>query len=534
MRGISSAMWSSVSGLQGYGAQLGTIGTNIANSGSIGYRGTTTYLTGGFSGHLAALSGAETMAQGVAVSSVYTNFASGVGLSTTSSRHMAISGTGMFGVRQPNSEEILFTRRGDFEFNVDGYLSTPEGYRVQGWPIDSNLQTAKSNGQMSSSSIKGTGQPTDIRSPGDTSPPKATTVVEIVNNLGASDEAGKSSHQDHPYFGLMSKWNGRANPPLGEDTYSYQNTLKVYDENGGVHEVTVYFDKVDDVNSSGEQWEFIVTIPPNEDKRTFNGVAASGTAVSGLLMSGVLDFSTSGQLNNMLAFVPNNNVNPANLLNANDMDASLANWGTAPIGVNGYPMFFPNFSGKQNPTADGIELNFGIRSKDNGWVDDTITADALGTNNWSGQQGLQDPAKGSNATTNYAGTSSTLFLNRDGNSFGVLQDISVDKNGIMSALYSNGAKIEFAQVALYSFADLQGLEYLNGSIYRATKASGFGTPGAAGDGGRGDIQSFTLEQSNVDLSTELTNMIVAQNSYTACTKMIQTSNQALAAVINMV
>ena len=189
MRGISSAMWSSVSGLQGYGAQLGTIGTNIANSGSIGYRGTTTYLTGGFSGHLAALSGAETMAQGVAVSSVYTNFASGVGLSTTSSRHMAISGTGMFGVRQPNSEEILFTRRGDFEFNVDGYLSTPEGYRVQGWPIDSNLQTAKSNGQMSSSSIKGTGQPTDIRSPGDTSPPKATTVVEIVNNLGASDEA---------------------------------------------------------------------------------------------------------------------------------------------------------------------------------------------------------------------------------------------------------------------------------------------------------------------------------------------------------
>ena len=283
MIGVSTAMWASVSGLQVYGTQLGNIGTNIANSGSIGYRSTTAYAAGGFAGHLSTLSGASTIAQGASVSTVYTNHANGIGINSASSTHLAITGGGLFGVRNSNSEEILYTRRGDFEFKNDGYLSTSEGYRVQGWAIPENEVTIGTVGTTGAASrLKGSGVPGDIALPGDTSPPKHTTFVEIINNLGASSSPGNSTNDDFPYVSLMTTWNGQANPPLGEGTYMYQSTIKVFDEGGSPHEITVYFDKVDTSNMTGstpgEHWEFIVTMSPSEDKRQFlNGTKMSGT-----------------------------------------------------------------------------------------------------------------------------------------------------------------------------------------------------------------------------------------------------------------
>lgn len=581
MIGVSTAMWASVSGLQVYGTQLGNIGTNIANSGSIGYRATTAYSSGGFAGHLSTLGGSTTIAQGSNISTVYTNHATGVGVSSPSSTHLAITGSGMFGVRNPNSEEIVYTRRGDFEFKNDGFLSTPEGYRVQGWAIEGAEVTLGTVGTTSASSrLKGTGVPGDIRLPGDTSPPKHSTFIEVINNLGASSSVGNSTNASYPYFSLMTNWNGTATPPLGDGTYMYQSTIKVYDEGGSPHEISIYFDKVETKDMAGsvpgEQWEFIVTMPPGEDKRQFGGTTMSGTSSAGLLMSGTLSFDSAGSLNNMTAFVPDANratagdlsVNGAAITapgtlpgagTANAAGNNLRNWLPAPQSGNGLPIFFPNFSGSAELSANGstgvptdkpinaIELNLGVRSANVGFIGLT-NAGALGAANNFDAAGNREPATAwnttttgldgyklyPNATTNYAGSSSTLFLNRDGNSFGILQDLQIDEEGVVSALYSNGVRLDFAQIALYTFPDLQGLEYINGSIYRATRSSGLGVAGVAGNGGRGGLQNYQLEQSNVDLSRELTNMIVAQNSYTACTKVIQSSNQALSAVINMV
>ena len=583
MIGVSTAMWSSVSGLQVYGTQLGNIGTNIANSGSIGYKSTTTFATGGFAGHLSTLSGASTVAQGASVATVYTNHANGIGISSASSTHVAITGGGLFGVRNVNSDEILYTRRGDFEFKNDGYLATSEGYRVQGWNIPQDEVTLGTVGTTGvASRLKGSGVPGDIALPGDTSPPKHTTFVEIINNLGASSSPGNTTNESFPYFSLMTNWNGTATPPLGEGAYMYQSTIKVFDEGGSSHEITVYFDKVDTSNmtgsSPGEQWEFIVTMSPSEDKRQFGGTSVSGSSVAGLLMSGTLSFDSAGTLNNMTAFVPDANAPDAADLEVNGAEwtppvnggaggtgdgvpntsaNNMTNWVPAPQSTNGLPIFFPNFSGSDSLAANGatdgttvpenaIELNLGIRASNIGFQGLTNAQDfnpasqfANGTRQpgsvWNtAREGLNGHRLYSNATTNYAGSSSTLALNRDGNSFGILQDIQVDEEGVISALYSNGVKLEFAQLALYTFPDNQGLEYLNGSIYRATRSSGIGVAGVAGSGGRGSLQNYQLEQSNVDLSLELTNMIVTQNSYTACTKVVQTSNQALAAVISMV
>lgn len=582
MIGVSTAMWASVSGLQVYGTQLGNIGTNIANSGSIGYRATSAYAAGGFAGRLSTLSGPATIGQGASVSTVYTNHTTGAGINSASSTHLAITGGGMFGVRNPNSEDILYTRRGDFSFNKDGYLATPEGYRVQGWAIpEKEVKLGALGTTGAASRLKGTGVPSDIMLPGDTSPPKHTTFIEIINNLGASKSEGNITNESFPYFSLMTNWNGTATPPLGEGTYMYQSTIKVFDEAGTAHELTVYFDKVstkDMVGSGpGEQWEFIVTMSPTEDKRFFGNPAApiAGTSTAGLLMSGTLAFNSAGTLTNLTAFVPDANKNATELdvhgaaLTApagggagagtpNAQANNTASWVPAPQSSNGLPIFFPNFSGSKEPAANGfvngtavpqnaIELNLGIRAANIGFTGLTnmgLFAPA-GVFNAQGQRnppnvwnsatvGLNGHKLSPNATTNYAGSSSTLALNRDGNAFGILQDIQVDEEGVVSALYSNGVKLEFAQVSLYTFSDLQGLEYLNGSIYRATRASGLGVAGVAGSGGRGSLQNNQLEQSNVDLSVELTNMIVAQNSYTACTKVVQSSNQALAAVISMV
>ncbi|MDE7469201.1 MAG: flagellar hook-basal body complex protein, partial [Desulfovibrionaceae bacterium] len=384
MIGVSTAMWASVSGLQVYGTQLGNIGTNIANSGSIGYRSTTAYAAGGFAGHLSTLSGASTIAQGASVSTVYTNHANGIGINSASSTHLAITGGGLFGVRNSNSEEILYTRRGDFEFKNDGYLSTSEGYRVQGWAIPENEVTIGTVGTTGAASrLKGSGVPGDIALPGDTSPPKHTTFVEIINNLGASSSPGNSTNDDFPYASLMTTWNGQANPPLGEGTYMYQSTIKVFDEGGSPHEITVYFDKVDTSNMTGntpgEHWEFIVTMSPSEDKRQFGGEKMSGTESAGLLMTGTLAFSSAGSLENMTAFVPKADVKASELkvygaknVNGSTQKENLQYWVAAPQSTNGLPIFFPNFSGSDSVAANGasnatipenaIELNLGIRA----------------------------------------------------------------------------------------------------------------------------------------------------------------------------
>ncbi|MGL4722345.1 MAG: flagellar hook-basal body complex protein [Desulfovibrionaceae bacterium] len=543
MSAISSALRSSISGLHTYGKQLSIISSNVANSGSMGFHQVSGYATGSFGATMSTLAGNDSTAQGSTLATTYRDFGQGTPTASGGSTHLALSGEGFFGIRSPGSDELLLTRRGDFGFNVEGKLVNSEGYLVQGWEIKSTgtgIGSSSSSSSAPESRLLGTGVPQDINMPGDTSPPKHTSFIDIISNLSGGDAAGKSDDPTNPYFALQNSWDGTKTPPLGENQYSYQNTIKVFDESGGVHEISIYFDKVDPSPNGESHWEFIVTMPPESDKRYFNGaqIDRATDKTAGLLMSGILEFDSGGQLRDMLAFVPTPTVAAADLSGA----VGLNNWAKAPLSSDGTPIFLPNFSGSPLPEDNGfvadavpknpISLSFGLYTSPISWSPTApANAGAIGIGNPTGMSG---PKQNNNATTNYAGSSSTTEQSRDGNSFGVLQDIQVDKRGVMTAIYSNGARIDFAQVSVYDVPDPQGLSYLQGSFYKMTNESGNATAGVAGTQGKANLQNYSLEMSNVDLATELANMILVQNSYTACTKMVTTGNQALNAVINMV
>ena len=137
------------------------------------------------------------------------------------------------------------------------------------------------------------------------------------------------------------------------------------------------------------------------------------------------------------------------------------------------------------------------------------------------------PQSGGGTTTQYPIASTTDFQTQDGYPPGTLTSISVNTEGIMSGTYSNGQIIDLYQITLASFNNPQGLTREGGNLYAETLESGVAYTNAPGEGGLGNINSNSLEQSNVDLATEFVKMIVAQRGYQASSKVITTTDEML-------
>lgn len=140
---------------------------------------------------------------------------------------------------------------------------------------------------------------------------------------------------------------------------------------------------------------------------------------------------------------------------------------------------------------------------------------------------------GTNLSTQYAASSSTIFQTQDGFGSGFLQDVSTDADGVISGTYSNGQVLYLARVALANFVNLQGLSREGGNLYSETRQSGQPVTGTPGSGGLGTISPNSLEQSNVDLSTEFVNMIIQQRGFQANSRIITTTDDMLAELINL-
>ncbi len=132
-----------------------------------------------------------------------------------------------------------------------------------------------------------------------------------------------------------------------------------------------------------------------------------------------------------------------------------------------------------------------------------------------------------------AGTSSASATSQDGYAPGTLQSFSVDQTGTISGIFTNGQTRTLGQIALTNFANPAGLQRDGSNDFTATVNSGLPQVGAATTGSFGQISTGYLEQSNVDLSNEFTNMIITQNAYSANTKVVSTVNQMLTTLINM-
>jgi len=137
------------------------------------------------------------------------------------------------------------------------------------------------------------------------------------------------------------------------------------------------------------------------------------------------------------------------------------------------------------------------------------------------------------ASTQYANASTTIFQDQNGYAAGFLQSVSVDTDGIITGHYSNGQVLEKAQVALASFNNLAGLNKEGGNIFRETTDSGAPVTGAPGTNGLGSIAPNSLEQSNVDLGNEFVKLITTQRGFQANSKIITTTDEMLADLINI-
>jgi flagellar hook protein FlgE len=117
--------------------------------------------------------------------------------------------------------------------------------------------------------------------------------------------------------------------------------------------------------------------------------------------------------------------------------------------------------------------------------------------------------------------------NQNGSPVGELTGVSIDENGYVIAAFSNGQTQKLFQVPLAEVNNPDGLESISGNAYQQTVASGIANLELAGTSGVGTFTPSALEQSNVDLSTQLTDLIVAQQAYGANSKVLTVADSLL-------
>jgi flagellar hook protein FlgE len=162
-----------------------------------------------------------------------------------------------------------------------------------------------------------------------------------------------------------------------------------------------------------------------------------------------------------------------------------------------------------------------------------------------GFAGLTDGARDLGFTWNlYSGANPTITQAtaassngpqfQDGFASGTYQSFTVDSDGVITAAFSNGHKSVVGQVAVARVTNMQGLVMTGHNNFATTAASGVASIGVAGTGGRATIEDSALEQSNVDISTEFADLIVAQRSFEANSKTITAFDSVTQATIGMI
>jgi flagellar hook protein FlgE len=136
-------------------------------------------------------------------------------------------------------------------------------------------------------------------------------------------------------------------------------------------------------------------------------------------------------------------------------------------------------------------------------------------------------------TTQFGNEFSVNNLEQDGYTTGQLRGVEVGDKGIMFARYTNGQARALGQIALANFSNLAGLQPLGSTVWAETFASGQPTISGPGSAGLGTVQSGALEDSNVEVTQQLVDMIVAQRNFQANAKVIQTEDTITQTVINM-
>ncbi len=517
---LTSSLYSGVSGLVNMGNAMQVIGDNIANVNTNGFKGARATFQDIMAQSINTARGGSQVGRGSAMSDVAPLFSQGSFESTSSPTDLAIAGNGFFMVTDPARENsIYYTRAGQFHVDKTGYLVNPAGLRAQGWEMETQPDgTAEMIGSI-----------TDIQI-SNNSAPVATDLATVTVNLDSRVTGPVSPTR------MVEDWDGtQDNGALAQNVdYEYSTTFNVYDSLGNTHEITVRFDRTDPTVTGNErEWEFLVTMDPQDDR----GITPRDSN-SGLLMAGYVSFTPQGQIDKIygpadltstpIDWSPDKDTYPARF-NSNPPGSAAgtaAAWERVSFGDHNYPQlvaFFlpptdpanPDPITGQDASAQLMELNFGAAA---------AFAAGGGIDHWNVE---------AISTTQYANRSSTLFYDQNGFGAGFLETLNVDSEGVISGSYSNGRIISLARIALARFNSPTDLSKEGGSLWRQTTASGAPITGPPRTNGLGSIAANALEQSTVDMGTEFVKLITTQRAFQANSRVITTTDDMLQELMAM-
>jgi len=488
-----------LSGLLASQEDLGIISNNLANLNTTGFKGSSASFSDLFYQQLGTDGAGDSIQTGMGtqIGSSSIDFTEGSTEDTGVDSNVAIQGNGFLQVQ--NNGLTLYTRDGDLSLNSNGYLVTPDGSKVMGFPATGGVVNAS-----------GSTQPLQINI-GQATPPQATSNVSLTMNLDAtagipaSQQTGTGIDADTTLAtgSVLSLADGAS--PANTFTYTTQagDTLQTV---------------VDEINSSGN---FTAALSGNSLVIT----ASSGTAID-FTKNTLTDAASGNESESFASSGQGSYSTPVSVYdslgNSHVVDFNFTKTGTnawsyqitlpaADVGKSGNPTVLGSgtltFSASGALTSPASNVVVTLPSADS-------LADGAKALNFSWNLFNSSNSSNTPLVTQVSGAS-TSSTQQDGYAAGTLQSFTIEQDGTIQGSFSNGQVSALGQIALASFSNQEGLLQTGNGNFVSTLASGLPSVGVPGTGALGTLQGGALEESNVDISTEFSNLILAQQGYEA-------------------
>ena len=547
------SMYSAVSGLKTHQTKMDVIGNNIANVNTVAFKSSSVVfqdvlyqMTSNASGANAATGtgGVNAKQIGLGVTTGATNLSiTTSGAAETTGRAFDIrlsdkSTTNFFVVN--NGSENLFTRAGSFYVDGAGNLCmTSTGYTVMGWQVDPTTGNIKKD-TVSALRVMQTSNLT--------SAPEATTQANVSGIIDKNDKDVLSDNGlvktltffDNLGYSYTARFAMKSTGTDGKYTVELE---KILNSDG-----TTFYDpatsqvKLEDVFGSKTAGATLGTYNQVQSgyyydatqEKFYVGSDKNGTELE-------WDATTS-------TFKEKNNQNTTHSLKqvygiSNGMVEKIKNGAKATVDtttgkltitgdVTDYAIDFS--------TKDGTFTGVGARTSNNKTNSVTLNMSKLGNNPTQFDDitidfsGLKDADNGGKSTAVMSTGSIDDGVTGKGKKLGAMIGISIDNNGLITGTYDNGNTETLGQIAVAQFANASGLEKVGENCYRTTLNSGeFDGIGVEISADGSSMTSGELEMSNVDLSTEFTQMIITQRGFQANSRIITTSDTLLEELVNL-
>jgi flagellar hook protein FlgE len=567
---LNSTLFTGLSGLVVNQTQLNVVGNNIANANTTAFKSSRVlfspqfYVTdnpGSASNGTFGGSNPNQVGLGAQVASVEQNFNQGELQTTGVQSDLGIDGKGFFIVKDSSNQQ-LYTRDGAFSLNDQNALVDGAGDFVQGYGVNSDFQIVP--GKLQNISIP-LGQETIAQ---------ATKNASLTGTLNAGGTAASDATELISGALTDSTTGTLTGASLLTNVENFGGTVALFnvgdvltlngDQNGRALPTQTF--TVNATNTFGDLESFLqdgLSIDPNPSTGTpgptpgASIVSATGGGQQLLLTGNIgndnaLSIAAGGFVNQTgaspLDFLPTGGANGGTTHTANGESAHANITAYDSLG-NAITLDVNTVLASQN--AGGTTWDFYVSSPDNVGGDpvlgngtltfdtsgqltavtgNTVTINRTGTGATALQQITLDFSGVQALST---GASSTMVSeSQDGFAFGTLNNYSIGVDGTITGTFSNGLTQTIGQVAIANFQNPNGLDDMGNSQYSAGADSGEAIITTPGSQGTGQIKAGTLEMSNVDLSEEFINLIIASTGYSAASRVISTSDQLLTELLN--